>query len=43
MIIKKSNQKKAKKELNISENAILEETIISNEEADIFNSFLAFF
>ena len=38
MIIKKSNQKKAKKELNISENAILEETIISNEEADIASS-----
>lgn len=38
MIIKKSNQKKAKKELNISENAILEETIISNEEADIDSS-----
>ena len=38
MIIKKSNQKKAKKELNISENAISEETIISNEEADINSS-----
>ena len=38
MIIKKSNQKKAKKELNISENAILEETIISNVEADIDSS-----
>lgn len=38
MIIKKSNQKKAKKELNISENAILEETIISNEDADIDSS-----
>ena len=38
MIIKKSNQKKAKKELNISENVILEETIISNEDADIDSS-----
>ena len=38
MIIKKSNQKKAKKELNISENAMLEETIISNKGVDIASS-----
>lgn len=38
MIIKKSNQKKVKKELNISENVILEEAIISNEDADIDSS-----
>ena len=38
MIIKKSNQKKAKKELNISENSMLEETIISNKGVDIASS-----
>lgn len=38
MIIKKSNQKKAKKELNISENAMLEETIISNKGVVIASS-----